>query len=200
VRIPFLPPEDIEAAADGFRAEWHPEGTVPVPIVEIVELKLRINIVPSAGLLNQHNVDAFLLRDLKDLIIDQDIYLHEDNRARFSFAHEVGHIALHAEYLKSLQIGSIDDWKNEVLGKGSGHAPLETQANMFASFLLMPTRWLEQEFARQRQFVDQHPLFEKQKLADDRVLAQYVARPIAKVFGVSEEAAGFRLQNWLGAR
>jgi len=198
--IKFIPPAEIEAAADSFRREWDPAETIPVPILEVVELKLKLNVVPVLGLMRDHNVDSFLTRDLHDLVIDQEIYMYQENRARFSFAHEVGHLVIHSDYLKSLKIDSIEAWKQEVLGKGSGHAPMETQANMFASFLLMPTTFLKEEFEKQKKFVSDHPLFKQTKAIDDRALAQYVAKPVAKRFGVSEEAANIRLQNWLGGR
>lgn len=198
--VSFLSPSKIEAAAEAFRRKWDPTGMIPVPIIEIVELKLELNIVPVMGLMRDHNVDSFLTRDLRDLVVDEEIYMHQENRTRFSFAHEVGHLVIHSEYLRSLNIGSIDAWKKEVLGKGTGHAPMETQANMFASFLLMPTPSLREEFEKQKKIVATHPLFKQAKDIDDRALAQYVAKPVAKRFGVSEEAANIRLQNWLGGR
>ncbi len=55
---------------------------------------------------------------------------------------------LHGDYLVELNIKSLEIWKEVVLGKGTGHAMMETQANMFASFLLMPRDRLAREFEK----------------------------------------------------
>ena len=59
----FLPPPEIEAAAEAFLRKYHPSRTVPVPIEEILDLQLRLNIIPVPGLFN-HSIDAFLSADL----------------------------------------------------------------------------------------------------------------------------------------
>jgi len=195
----FIPPAVIEAAAIAFAKEHHPGGTAPVPIEELLDLKLGVNIVPVLGLLDQHNIDAFLSSDFQDLYIDQDQLERRYNRARFSLAHETGHLVLHREYISSRNIDSIEQWKKVILGKGSGHAFLETQANMFASYLLMPTALLSEAFKKEKEAVREHPMLRENVLPDDKTLAPFIAKRIAKVFDVSEEAASNRLLNWINA-
>lgn len=198
--VKFLSPTDIEAAAEGFLQEHHPDRSLPIPIEEILDLKLAVNIVPVRDLFKQHNIDAFLSFDFADLYIDDEQLENCSSRARFSMAHEAGHLVLHKQYISSLQIDSIEKWKEIVLGKGSGHAVMETQANMFAGFLLMPTNLLAKEFEKAKLELKKNPLFESKPLPSDSVMAPFLARDIARIFDVSEEAVQYRLLNWINSR
>lgn len=192
----FLSPKDIEVAAEGFLKEYHPDRSLPIPVEEILDLKLGINIVPIPGLFRLHNIDAFLSSDFTALYIDDGQLENCANRARFSMAHEVGHLVLHRQYISSLEIDTIEKWKEIVLGKGTGHAVMETQANMFAGFLLMPSDLLATAFENEKARLQRHPQFQSAPLPDDRTLAAYLAKSIAKVFDVSEQSAQLRLVNW----
>jgi Zn-dependent peptidase ImmA (M78 family) len=199
--INFLPIEIIESKAESFLQKYHPERSLPVPIEEILDLKLGINIIPIPGLFNLHNIDAFLSTDLTGLYIDHDHLEYRYSRARYSMAHEAGHLILHKDYLAGLKINSLEMWKEVVLGKGTGHAMMETQANMFASCLLMPIDHLEGEFRKVKSELQNNPFFSQAKiLLDDRALAPFVAGRIGRIFDVSEEAAQYRLINWLNRR
>lgn len=199
--IKFLSPQDIEDAAESFLKEHHPARSLPIPIEEILDLKLGINIVPIPGLFNLHNIDAFLSSDLTELYIDHDHLEYRYSRARYSLAHETGHLILHEDYLARLKIDSLEMWKEVVLGKGTGHAMMETQANMFASFLLMPQGHLEREFEKVKAELKTNAFFNQAKfLVDDVTLAAFVAGKIGRVFDVSEEAAQYRLINWVNSQ
>ncbi len=195
----FLPPPEIEAAAEEFLRKHNPDRTIPIPIEEILDLQLRINIIPVPGLFN-HSIDAFLSVDLKNLYVDQDHLERRINRARFTLAHEAGHLSLHSAYLLSQKIESVENWKRIVLGQGSGRDSMETQANMFAGFLLMPTAHLEQEFEKIKADLRKHPDFKDRALPDDVLLAPYAAINIAKFFDVSDDAAQYRLMNWINSK
>lgn len=39
----FLPPEEIEAKVQEFLQEYHPDNTLPIPIEEIIDLKMGIH-------------------------------------------------------------------------------------------------------------------------------------------------------------
>ncbi|MBI4402932.1 MAG: ImmA/IrrE family metallo-endopeptidase, partial [Deltaproteobacteria bacterium] len=80
---------------------------------------------------------------------------------------------------------------------GLGEAPLETQANMFAGFLLMPGDKIKPLFEREKAQVIE--VFKKHKKAppNDLLLAEYITNPLANVFEVSEASAALRLKNWV---
>lgn len=198
--IKYLAPQVIEAAAEAFLDKYHPERSLPIPVEEILDLKLGVNIVPIPGLLNLHNVDSFLALNLNELYIDHDQTEYRYNRVRYSLAHETGHLVLHRAYLESLKIDSVEAWKEIILGRGTAHKYLETQANMFGGFLLMPSQLLEREFEKIKEKLRNQTLFKTTSLPDDKVLAEYAARDIAQIFDVSEEAARYRLLNWLDSK
>ena len=195
----FLPPSEIEAAAEAFLRKHHPARTVPIPIEEILDLQLKLNIIPVPGLFN-HGIDAFLSGDLNNLYIDQEHLEYRISRARFTFAHEAGHLSLHSSYILSQRIASVESWKKIILGEGSGRDSMEIQANMFASFLLMPSDHLEKEFEQVKATLRRHPDFKDGAFPEDSVLAPYAANNIAKIFDVSVEYAQYRLINWINHR
>ncbi|MFO7889264.1 MAG: hypothetical protein R6V04_02880 [bacterium] len=45
-RAPYLPYDKIRAIAENFLEKFHPKGTIPVTIENIIEFKLNIDIVP----------------------------------------------------------------------------------------------------------------------------------------------------------
>lgn len=104
----------IEQYAIDFSLQYNQNEQIPVPIEEIVEIELGINIVPRKGLLGLEQIDAFLSHDYKTIYIDEDHYLNQTNRCRFTLAHEVGHFCLHKEIINS--ITSIDQWRKHILG------------------------------------------------------------------------------------
>ncbi len=199
--IKFLAAKEIEDAAESFLKRHHPDRSLSIPIEEILDLKLGINIIPIPGLFNLHNIDAFLSSDLTDLYIDHDHLEYRYSRARYSLAHEAGHLVLHGDYLAGLKVDSLETWKEIVLGKGTGHAMMETQANMFAGFLLMPQDHLAREFEKVKAELKTHPFYSQAKfLLDDLTLAPFVAGKIGRIFNVSEEAAQYRLINWVNSQ
>lgn len=195
----FIRPEEIEKATLDFLSKHHPKGTLPIPIEEIVEFSLNLNIVPMPELLSQHSIDGFLSSDCTELYLDETQWEKFPNRARYTMAHEVGHLVLHGHYLRSVEISSIEQWKGLVLGKGDGHAVMETQANMFAGFLLMPTKHLANEFKAAKNTIDKK-MFANSNFPEDIVLAPFIAKRMARLFDVSEEAASYRLLNWIKSR
>ena len=88
-----------------------------------------------------------------------------------------------------------------MFGNGIGNAMMETQANMFASCLLMPLNHLKTEFEKVKARLQADPFFNQAEfLAEDVTLAPFVAGTISRLFDVSEEAALYRLINWIKGR
>ena len=139
IQVPFLSHEDLRDAANGFLANYHPGGSIPVPIEEIVDLKLRLNVIPAPGLHRLLDTDGFLTSDLTDLWVDENIYLNYPGRYRFTLAHEVGHWLLHREIYRSRSFSTIKEWKQFVDSiPEEQHGWLEWQGYAFASLVLVP--------------------------------------------------------------
>ena len=190
--VKFLSYPNIEKEAEKFLNRYHPNPSkkIPVPIEEIVDLKLKINIVSREGLLSELGIDAFLSHDFKDLYIDREHYESDSNRSHFTLAHEVGHYILH-KYVAS-SIKTEEEWKRFIFEQSDNRRFYEVQANHFAGCLLMPKQEILSEFNKQKKIAKQK-LKEAMNNIDDHILISFIAKNVARKFEVSEEACRIRL-------
>ena len=76
---PFTPPpilsyEDINDCAEEFLKKHQADVTLPVPIEEIIEFNLRLDIIPFPNLLNNFDIDGFISGDLSCIYVDEFIF------------------------------------------------------------------------------------------------------------------------------
>jgi len=183
VLVPRLSYEDIRKHADGFLREFHPEGSIPVPIEEIADIKLRINIIPVPGLHDAIELDGCMYGNLKDICVDEYIYSHRPARYRFTLAHEIGHIVLHRHVYETARFKSIAEWPvflNSI--SETAHAWFEWQAYCFAGLVLVPAGPLAERVAEavERVKAEGISLIENRDFAWERI-----AGSLAKQFEVS---------------
>lgn len=151
--VPYLSYDRIREIACQFLGKHHPFRKLPIPIEEIIEFQLGINIIPMPGLqeaLDDDEVVGFTSSDLKDITVDEFIWRHRPGRYRFTLAHEVGHITLHQHLYEPLRFHSIEEWKkfiNSIPDKE--HGRYEWQAYAFAGLILVPED-------RLKEVVDKH--------------------------------------------
>jgi len=197
VSIPFLENPSIKKSADLFRNKYW-DDAIPVNIERIIDVKMKIYVIPSPGLHNLCDIDALICSDWKSIIVDHNKYFdgRYQNRLRFSYAHEIGHFILHKEIHKSFKIKSTKDFQKfikEIPQIQYGY--LETQANKFASFLLIPRERLviekEKEIKKNKQISN---LISSGKL-NKKTVNSYLAIPLSKIFGVSEDAMEIALNE-----
>ena len=149
LRAPFLPYEKLRELADNFLNKYHPSRRIPVPIEEIVEFQLKIDIVPMPGLQellrdDGHGIVGFTTSDLKEIYVDQAVWQTRPGRYRYTLAHEVGHIVLHSQLYESCSYRSIDGWKKFVNSVPTEqHRWFEWQAYCFGGLILVPSEKLE---------------------------------------------------------
>lgn len=104
---------EIRQKAEEFRNEYvKPVNRVPVPIEEIVEIDLGIRPWPIDRMLEKIDIDGFISNDLKNIFIDNRIYsdIRFENRLRFTYAEEVGHLVLHKEAIENCEFRTEQDW------------------------------------------------------------------------------------------
>jgi len=139
----------IRQKAEEFRNSFvNPVDKIPVPIIEILELDLNIVPLPKKGLMERIDIDGFLTKDLKHICIDNDIYMdpRRENRLRFTYAHEVGHLILHEKEIKQTDFRTPEDWihfREDFLEDDLNW--FESQAYEFAGRLLVPREKLIEE-------------------------------------------------------
>ena len=138
-KAPFFRYEDFRLRAEDFLSKYHPSRKIPVPIEEIVDLRLNIDIVPMPGLSNFDTV-AYISSDLTEIRVDEFIYNNRPNRYRFSLAHEIGHRELHADFYRQFKFTDVASWKRfmtDIIPKDQ-YRHLEHHANSFAGLILVP--------------------------------------------------------------
>ncbi|MFH1363878.1 MAG: ImmA/IrrE family metallo-endopeptidase [Candidatus Omnitrophota bacterium] len=141
---PYLNHEKVQIKAKSFLKKFNPADEIPVPIERIVDVQLGILITGIPGLLKQLDIDGFLLSDLKEIMVDKDLYDRQHPRFLFTLAHEMGHYFLHRKIYKQIAIKDTATWK-------AFHNSLEDdklkwyeiQAHLFAGYILVPRNHLK---------------------------------------------------------
>lgn len=187
--------KSIEAKAIRFLEKYHPEQSIPIPIEEIIEIQLGIRVIPSPGLLRNFGIDAFSIHGLNEIYIDKAQYMDRETRARFTLAHEIGHHILHIDFLNQMTYQNNEQWKKFILNDIK-RDPLETQANIFAGFLLMPTEKIKDAFEKEKSKLVESNEFSG-NIPSNLTLAPYLANPLSRQFEVSSESMAYRIENLL---
>jgi hypothetical protein len=131
--------EGIRRKADEFLRRYNPKGTIPVPIEEIIEFEFGINIIPMPDLHKLFEIDGFTSSDLLDITVDQYVYENRPGRYRFTLAHEIGHVVLHADIYRAKKFQRVSEWMKFVnLIPQETHRWLEYQAYSFGGLVLAP--------------------------------------------------------------
>jgi len=87
-KAPFLRRVQIWEKADELRSRFPSCATLPVPVFDLAEFDLNLELIPKARLKQAGDIDALLLGDLKTIIVDRDAFMDRraENRLRFSVA------------------------------------------------------------------------------------------------------------------
>ena len=187
----------IRDKAEEFRKKYvDPPDLVPVPIFDIVEISLEIEIIPKKGLRERADIDGFLSNDLKTIFIDEGHYMnpYKEPRLRFTYAHETGHLLLHKDEIEKCQFRTEEDWihfREDMLEDDLNW--FEQQAYEFAGRLLVPKERLIQKLKSQKDKIEQF-----RSLSDtnsDNMLIEAISRVICKDFGVSDEVICRRIRS-----
>jgi Zn-dependent peptidase ImmA (M78 family) len=192
-KAPFLRPPEIAKSANQFLNQYYPVRNPPIPIEEIVEFQLGLNIFPVRNYKNTTTIESALSNDLKTIYVDE--YLMNKgfvNRYRFSLAHEVGHIFLHSEVFKEFPCKSAYDWKKFIMEVDMDQYQwLETHAYQFAGLILVPPDIL----ARELKIIQVS--YEKDGQAPNSeivIFEEYVMNRLKEKFQVSSDVINKRLK------
>ena len=187
LQIQRLSYQRIGQIADKFLSKYHPKLSLPIPIEEISEQKLKLKILQEMNLKKEYDVDGFLTSDLTTIFVDFNLYMNFENRTRFTIAHEIGHLILHGQLFKTLNINSVNDLNSfaEKLTDDE-HGWLEYQAYTFASHILVPKNLLFEEIKKR---IGRVP-----KLETTEVLAP-IAQDLLETFQVSGDVMLRRFQK-----
>ncbi len=169
LRIPDRSYDDLRDIADRFLAEHHPDGTLPVPVEEIIEFRLLLNIIPIPGLRRFFDIDGYVSKSLRDISVDQYIQESRPDHYRYVLAHELSHVLIHGHIVSQFDFDSIEAWKVAILGiPKEERAVYDGQAHELGTLILVPTDRLATEFDRDRKRFEQRGLTLSQVAATER--------------------------------
>jgi Zn-dependent peptidase ImmA (M78 family) len=174
-----------------------PEGTLPINMEKVIEIRIGLDIEPIHGLLNLIDMDAYLKMDLTGIVIDCDCYMKEkfSNRLRFSLAHELGHYVLHREIYKKMIFTTPQEWKDFIdYLPESEYGSFEWQSNEFAGRFLVPYEALLARVNELPEVLRQVTLLNYLEKEPDAVLSR-VSSFLRKPFGVSEDVIERRVKE-----
>lgn len=193
VKAPYLPYESLRAVADKFLEEHHPSGKIPIPIERIVEFGLGIDIVPMPGLQDEFDVDAYISSDLTEIRVDRFIQEHRSTRYRFSLAHEVAHLLVHASVFEELKFSTIAEWKAVMSSiPEEEYSWIEWQGYALAGLILVPNKPLTELFEQKLKDARRAGI----ELQDiDPEARRIVESNMAKSFDVSAEVIARRMNK-----
>ncbi|HAP54393.1 MAG TPA: hypothetical protein DCQ16_00120 [Spirochaetaceae bacterium] len=192
---PFLEISEIKQKVASFRARFPKLNTFPVDIEALIEQDLGISIQPIRGLRSSINIDAFISSDFRILYVDEYEYMSDrfENKLRFSFAHEISHLVLHAELYRRQDFHDKESYLSFHMSKSDrAYRWYESQANIFAVHLLMPVKELTKVLAeiKERLRASGDPLI---RIRSSEYLNDLARSEAAAYFGVAEST----LSNFL---
>ncbi len=124
----------------------------------------------------ESEVSALLVKTPKDQVKIGVNALHHRNRQRFSIAHEIGHLLLHAKTPTLFVDDQMVYFRDGVASQATDIR--EIQANAFAAALIMPEALLKEDLKKQ---IDAHD--------------EVAVRNLAERYQVSQQALTIRLVN-----
>lgn len=176
---------EIEEIAKGIRAKYGIGEKYPFD-VELLADKMGILLTPIPYLRNLINsLDGFTTNSLDEIIFDAN---SPERRIRFTIAHEIGHIVLHAKIIETYFPSSLNNWKNDIYKIPSDlWGRIEKEANSFASHLLITKKGVEECIIKQKVTISASTSLKELNISDEDII-EYLAPLIANDFDVSEVA------------
>ena len=95
---------DIRKIVEEYRESCGLEEQIPVNVEKLVDVILKINIIPIPSLYRSHEINAFISNDFKKIYVDEYLYINLESQYRFTLAHELGHMVLHGSFYRPQRI------------------------------------------------------------------------------------------------
>lgn len=188
ITAPFKNHNHIVKVAQNFLRMYHPNGSYPTPIEEIVEFKLKVDIIPIPGLHKAFDIDGFLSSDRKSISVDEGVYENRPGRYRFTLAHEIGHFILHKDIYEQYKFKKIEEWRRFIENfPEKEYSWFEWQAYEFAGLILVPCTHLAKRLKYHIKKIKTLGI-QLEEIIQDRVIEL-----LAKDFVVSREVVQRRL-------
>lgn len=187
MKEPSLTYQDVANASNSFLKAYHSSFKLPIPIEEIVELKMSIALVAVPGIKHLLGIDAFISSDFTQITVDENSLVKFTKRTRFSIAHEIGHLILHKEWYEKYGPKNFEDYLTfyDRIDKKI-YKFMEIQAHTFAGLVLVPPDLLLNQLKIRMGKIPQ---------SETPEILIPVAQDLLEVFEVSGEVMFRRLQK-----
>ena len=190
IKVPFKNHDHINQAAQNFLKTYHPRDSYPTPIEEIIDLQLRIDVIPIPGLHKNYEIDGFLSSDLSSISVDMNVYESRQRRYRFTLAHEIGHRILHEDLYAQCKFKYTKEWKKFIKEfPEKEYSWFEWQANEFAGLVLVPCHHLAKRLHYHKKQI------EALGVKDQGVIYDRIVELLSQDFVVSREVIQRRLKR-----
>lgn len=147
MKAPYLTYEDVSRIAADLLQARDRLDEIPVDVETLVESDIGLNIIPHRGLEDRFGVVGFLSLDMTAITVDEYVLERQPSRYRFTLAHELGHLVLHAKAFEVLKIATIEEWTEFYLTlPEEDHGWFERHAYWFAGAILVPENRLMVEY------------------------------------------------------
>ena len=158
---------------------------------------MKLDIIEIPKLFADLRMDAALLHDLSGILVDQESIRQWDRgdrwveeRLRFSFAHEIGHLKLHHALISAAQFRDIEDFKAWACDP-QHYRKAEFQADEFAGRFLVPHDLLVEEYDN---YVKAYE-YADEAWRDIEGMREHIAKKIAPRFGVNHQVIETRFDR-----
>ena len=195
IKPKWLSWSEVRSLAEEFRGKYlNPPDIIPVPIEEIVEFDLGIEVIPKAFIKQNIDLDGLLSRDLRTIYVDNELTKDRNvNRYRFTLAHEVAHLILHADEINESEFETPEEWAEMRQNMEEDDLNwFEQQAHEFAGRLLVPKNKLINSLKAEREKIEK---FKETFPDSDNEIIEAIARVICTQFKVSPNVMERRIRK-----
>lgn len=191
-KAPVLSKAEIEASANDIRRRYRSTNTLPVDVLGFAEfdLGLEFDFAP----IQQLRQDAFLRPDLTGIWFDGVVFKEpsQQQRLRFSTAHELAHLFLHKDIYGALSFSTVKQWISFINDiPPVEYNWIEWQADEFAGQFLIPSDKLSVALDETVKDAELEGFFSQ---GPEEVL-EFCCRAIHRDFGVSRQAMQTRIRK-----
>jgi len=176
-------------------AKYHPSGSIPIPIDDIIELKLGISIIPQENLTESSGVPGYISRDLTTITVDMKIFNKNPFLYRKIIAHEMAHSLLHRNFYSQFSYSDINGWMGVVQSIDEQDLKrLEWQADVLASLICVPKKELERMVNMAIQRATRNPKFDINTMPANE-LRKYVSQYLVNNFEFPPNIISWRINE-----
>lgn len=192
IKIPFIDDDEIKKIASSLYNEFQLETdeiSGEILFKKFPKYKITFEDFPK-GVLG--------VLSLKHNIISLSNEIRNDNKRRnYTIAHEIGHIVLHSSFFDTIDRAyEYDDDNVSPIVSEEVYKRMEVQANLFASYLLIPEKKLFVYFNKLLKDLNIH---KKQLYLDSQPCnindVNHALLKLSEYFNISKEAVKYRLKN-----